>query len=133
MLTDVAKIVDGVENNHQAAWMNETPAVILNVQRQPGANTISVVKSIKRLLPQLQANLPASIGDHAHRSHHSIKASVADVEFELMLTIDLVVLVIFLFLRNLLRHHYSQRGGAVVARRHLRGHVRSDTAWITYR
>src|SRR6202043_2186426 len=61
MLTDVAKVVDDVENAKQAAWMNLTPAVILNVQRQPGANTISVVKSIKALLPQLEANLPASI------------------------------------------------------------------------
>ena len=59
MLTDVARVVDGVENNKQAAWMNLTPAVIVNVQRQPGANTISVVKSIKQLLPQLEANLPA--------------------------------------------------------------------------
>ena len=58
MLTDVAEVVDGVENNNQAAWMNQTPAVILNIQRQPGANTISVVKSIKKLLPQLEANLP---------------------------------------------------------------------------
>src|SRR6202048_4393412 len=61
MLTDVAKIVDGVENTTQAAWMNETPAVILNVQRQPGGNTISVVKSIKQLMPQLEANLPTGI------------------------------------------------------------------------
>ena len=61
LLNDVAQVVDGVENNKQAAWMNQTPAVILNVQRQPGANTISVVKSIKKLLPQLQANLPAAI------------------------------------------------------------------------
>ncbi|MGA2108963.1 MAG: efflux RND transporter permease subunit, partial [Syntrophorhabdales bacterium] len=61
MLTDVARIVNGVENNNQAAWMNQTPAVILNIQRQPGANTISVVKSIKRLIPQLKANLPAGI------------------------------------------------------------------------
>ena len=65
------KVVDGVENNKQAAWMNETPAVILNIQRQPGANTISVVKSIKAMLPQLEANLPASIGvTHADRSDH---------------------------------------------------------------
>ena len=61
MLTDVAKIVDGVENTNQAAWMNLTPAVILNVQRQPGANTISVVESIQKIMPQLEANLPAGI------------------------------------------------------------------------
>src|ERR1700735_5219173 len=102
MLTDVAQIVNGVENNYQAAWMNQTPAVILNVQRQPGANTISVVRSIKQLLPQLKANLPAGIQVTTLTDlTTAIKASVADVEFELMLTIGLVVLVIFLFLRSL--------------------------------
>ena len=102
MLTDVARIVNGVENNRQAAWMNLTPAVILNVQRQPGANTISVVKSIKKLMPQLQANLPAGIHVTVLTDLTvAIEASVADVEFELLLTIALVVLVIFLFLRSL--------------------------------
>jgi multidrug efflux pump len=102
MLTDVANIVNGVENNNQAAWMNETPAVILNVQRQPGANTISVVKSIKQLLPQLQANLPTGIQVTTLTDlTTAIEASVSDVEFELLLTIGLVVLVIFLFLRSL--------------------------------
>jgi multidrug efflux pump len=102
MLTDVAEIIDGVENNNQAAWMNQTPAVILNIQRQPGANTISVVKSIKRLLPQLETNLPASIQVTTLTDlTTSIQASVSDVEFELMLTIGLVVMVIFLFLRSL--------------------------------
>ena len=101
-LHDVANIVDGVENTKQAAWMNQTPAVILNVQRQPGANTISVVKSIQLLLPQLQANLPSGINVTTLTDLTTdIKASVADVEFELMLTIALVVMVIFLFLRNL--------------------------------
>src|SRR6202041_621120 len=102
MLTDVAKVVDGVENTTQAAWMNETPAVILNVQRQPGGNTISVVKSIKQLLPQLEANLPKGIEVTTLTDLTTpIQASVSDVEFELMLTVGLVVLVIFLFLRNL--------------------------------
>jgi multidrug efflux pump len=102
MLTDVARIVDGVENNTRAAWMNETPAVILNIQRQPGANTISVVKSIKRLIPQLEANLPAGIQVTTLTDlTTSIEASVSDVEFELLLTVGLVVLVIFLFLRSL--------------------------------
>ena len=101
MLTDVAKIVDGVENTKQAAWMNQTPAVILNVQRQPGANTISVVKSIKQLLPQLEANLPKGIQVTTLTDLTTgIKASISDVEFELLLTIALVVLVIFLFLRS---------------------------------
>jgi len=102
MLTDVAHIVDGVENTTQAAWMNQTPAIILNVQRQPGGNTISVVKSIKKLLPQLEANLPKAIQVTTLTDLTTpIQASVDDVEFELMLTIGLVVLVIFLFLRNL--------------------------------
>jgi multidrug efflux pump len=101
MLTDVAKIVDGIENNKQAAWMNQTPAVILNIQRQPGANTIKVVKAIKAVLPQLEVNLPASIQVMPLTDlTTSIDASVADVEFELMLTIALVVMIIFVFLRN---------------------------------
>jgi len=102
MLTDVASIVNGVENNNQAAWMNQTPAVILNVQRQPGANTISVVKSIKQLVPQLEANLPMGIQVTTLTDlTTAIQASVSDVEFELLLTVGLVVLVIFLFLRSL--------------------------------
>jgi multidrug efflux pump len=102
MLTDVAKIVDGVENSNLAAWMNKTPAVIVNVQRQPGGNTISVVKRIKALLPQLEANLPKGIDVTTLTDLTTpIQASVSDVEFELMLTIFLVVMVIFLFLRNL--------------------------------
>jgi multidrug efflux pump len=102
MLTDVAKVVDGVENAKQAAWMNETPAVILNIQRQPGANTIKVVKAIKAVLPQLEANLPTSIEVTPLTDlTTSIDASVADVEFELMLTVALVVMIIFVFLRNI--------------------------------
>ncbi|HEY1897603.1 MAG TPA: efflux RND transporter permease subunit [Terracidiphilus sp.] len=99
---DVANVVNGVENTRQAAWMNQTPAVILNIQRQPGANTITVVKRIQAILPQLEANLPASIKVTTMTDMTtSIQASVNDVEFELMLTIALVVMVIFLFLRNL--------------------------------
>ena len=102
VLKDVAQVVDGVENNNQAAWMNQAPAVILNIQRQPGANTISVVKSIKSVLPQLEINLPASIKvTQMTDLTVPIEASVADVEFELMLTVVLVVLVIFLFLRSI--------------------------------
>ena len=101
MLTDVAKVTDGIENKNQAAWMNETPAVILNIQRQPGANTINVVKAIKAILPQLEINLPASIKVTPLTDlTTAINASVGDVEFELMLTIALVVMVIFVFLRN---------------------------------
>jgi len=102
MLTDVANIVDGIENNSLAAWMNLTPAVIVNVQRQPGANTISVVRDIKQLMPQLEANLPSGIKVTTLTDlTTAIQASVSDVEFELMLTVVLVVLVIFLFLRSL--------------------------------
>ena len=102
MLSNVAQVVDGIENNKQAAWMNETPAVIVNIQRQPGANTISVVKAIKAILPQLEVNLPASIKVTPLTDlTTAINASVSDVEFELMLTVALVVMVIFLFLRNL--------------------------------
>ena len=101
MLTDVATIVDGVENTTQAAWMNQTPAIILNVQRQPGGNTITVVNSIKRLLPQLEANLPKGIDVTTLTDMTTpIQASVNDVEFELMLTVALVVMVMFLFLRS---------------------------------
>ncbi|MGC2160375.1 MAG: efflux RND transporter permease subunit [Silvibacterium sp.] len=102
LVKDVANVVNGVENSTQAAWMNQTPAVIVNIQRQPGANTINVVKSIKALMPQLQANLPASLKVTTMTDlTTAIQASVNDVEFELMLTVGLVVLVIFLFLRNL--------------------------------
>jgi multidrug efflux pump len=101
MLPDVAGIVNGVENNNQAAWMNQTPAVILNVQRQPGANTIRVVQSIKQLMPQLEANLPTGIQVTTLTDlTTAIEASVSDVKFELYLTIGLVVMVIFLFLRS---------------------------------
>jgi multidrug efflux pump len=100
-LTDLASVVDDVENIRQAAWMNETPAVIMNIQRQPGANIISVVDHIKLLLPQLTNTLPASVkvGILTDRTT-TIRASVTDVQFELLLTVGLVVMVMFLFLRN---------------------------------
>jgi len=101
-LTDVATVFDGTENTKQAAWANKTPAVILNIQRQPGANIIAVVDRIKTLLPQLQAALPASVKIEILTDRTTtIRASVQDVEFTLILTIGLVVMVIFLFLRNL--------------------------------
>ncbi|HKV47320.1 MAG TPA: efflux RND transporter permease subunit [Candidatus Acidoferrales bacterium] len=104
LLSDVAKVVgleEGVENERQAAWMNDTPAVIVNIQRQPGANIIQVVNSIQNLLPVLQQSLPASIHVSTLTDRTvTIRASVRDVEFELMLTVALVVMVIFLFLRN---------------------------------
>src|SRR6201982_204543 len=101
-LSDVANVIDGTENTHLAGWMNLTPAVIVNIQRQPGANIISVVDRIKKLLPQLQASLPSAVKVQILTDRTTtIRASVKDVEFELMLSIGLVVLVVFLFLRNL--------------------------------
>jgi multidrug efflux pump len=101
-LTDIATILDDTENTRQAAWMNQTPSVILNIQRQPGANIISVVDRIKKLLPQLTSSLPASIHVTILTDRTTtIRASVSDVQFELMLTVGLVVMVMFLFLRNI--------------------------------
>jgi multidrug efflux pump len=101
-LEDVATITDGAENNRQAAWMNTTPAVIVNIQRQPGANIIAVVDRIKALLPQLRVSIPAAVEITVLTDRTTtIRASVRDVQFELMLTVALVVMVIFLFLRNL--------------------------------
>ncbi|HEY0782206.1 MAG TPA: efflux RND transporter permease subunit, partial [Thermoanaerobaculia bacterium] len=100
-LSDVATVKDDAENVKQAAWMNQVPAVILNIQRQPGANIISVVDRVKTLLPQLRASLPAAVQVAILTDRTTtIRASVRDVEFELMLTIALVVMVIFLFLRT---------------------------------
>ena len=100
-LSDVAQVSDGAENAHLAAWANTTPAVILNVQRQPGANVIQVVDRIKRQLPLLQATLPGSVKVRLLTDRTvTIRASVADVQYELLLSVALVVMVIFLFLRN---------------------------------
>jgi len=101
-VADVANVSDGVENALQAAWANQNPAVLMNIQRQPGANIIGVVDRIKKLLPQLQAGLPASVQlDILTDRTGTIRASVEDVQFELMLTVGLVVMVIFLFLRSI--------------------------------
>ena len=100
-LSDVADIVEDAENVRLAAWMNEVPAVILNIQRQPGANVIEVVDRVKQLLPQLTASLPASVEVATLTDRTiTIRASVADVRFELLLAVALVVMVIFLFLRT---------------------------------
>jgi multidrug efflux pump len=102
MLSDVATVVDGAENVKQSAWMNNVPAVIVNIQRQPGANIIQVVDRIKALLPQLQTTLPPAVQLSVLTDRTvTIRASVKDVQFSLMLTVALVVMVIFLFLRNL--------------------------------
>jgi multidrug efflux pump len=101
MLNQVAHIVDGIENNSLSAWMNKTPAVIVNIQRQPGANIIQVVDRVKALLPRLRATIPTSIGIATLTDRTlTVRASVEDVEFELMVCIALVVMVIFVFLRN---------------------------------
>ena len=101
-MSDVANVVDGAENTMQAAWMNNIPAVIMNIQRQPGANIIGVVDRIEKLMPQLKASLPASVKITVLTDRTTtIRASVRDVQFTLILTIALVVMVIFLFLRNL--------------------------------
>ncbi len=100
-LSDLADTVDGAENMYLAAWADRTPGVILNIQRQPGANVIKVVDNIKALLPSLQASLPAAVKLSVLSDRTvTIRASVSDVQFELMLAIALVVMVIFLFLRN---------------------------------
>jgi multidrug efflux pump len=99
-LSDIADVIDGAENVRQAAWMNTAPAVSLNIQRQPGANVIEVVDRVKRLLPQMQATLPAAVQVTVLTDRTTtIRASVEDVQFELMLAVAPVVLVIFLFLR----------------------------------
>jgi len=101
-LSDVATVVQGAENDKLSSWANMTPAVLLNVQRQPGANVIQVVDSIKEILPQIVSGLPASVTVNILTDRtNTIRASVADVEFELMLAVVLVVLVIYLFLGSL--------------------------------
>ena len=100
-LTDVADVIDDAENVRLAAWANDKPALILNIQRQPGANVIEVVDRIKKLLPQLQATLPGAVDVVLLTDRTTtIRASVKDVQFELLLAVALVVMVIFLFLRN---------------------------------
>ncbi|BEV14628.1 MdtB/MuxB family multidrug efflux RND transporter permease subunit [Herbaspirillum sp. DW155] len=100
-VSDVADVIDGAENVRLGAWANQQPAVIVNIQRQPGANVIAVVDSIKKILPQLQASLPGAIDVHILTDRTTtIRASVADVKFELLLSVALVVMVIFVFLRN---------------------------------
>ncbi|HLQ38178.1 MAG TPA: MdtB/MuxB family multidrug efflux RND transporter permease subunit [Planctomycetota bacterium] len=101
-LGEVATVIEDAENQRLAAWMNEVPAIILNIQRQPGANVIEVVDRVKQLLPQLTGSLPAAV-DVAVLTDRTttIRASVEDVQFELLLAVALVVMVIFVFLRNL--------------------------------
>ena len=104
-ISDVADVIDGAENVRLAAWSvvggEQRPAVILNIQRQPGANVIATVDRIKKLLPQLQAALPSAIDVQILTDRTTtIRASIEDVRFELLLSVALVVMVIFVFLRN---------------------------------
>jgi multidrug efflux pump len=100
-VADVAVAVDAAENSRLAAWADRAPAVILNVQRQPGTNVIEVVNRVKALLPQLQSSLPAAVDVTLLTDRTvTIRASVRDVQFELLLAVALVVMVIYLFLRN---------------------------------
>ncbi len=100
-IRDVATVIDGAENTKLAAWVNDQRAIVLNIQRQPGTNIISVVDTVQGLLPQIEASLPEGIRVQVITDRTTtIRASVKDVEFELLLTTVLVVMVIFLFLRS---------------------------------
>ncbi|MBF0426841.1 MAG: efflux RND transporter permease subunit, partial [Magnetococcales bacterium] len=102
LLSAVADIEEGAENSRLAAWSGEEPAIILNIQRQPGANVIQVADRIKQLLPRLRASLPGNVSlVEAGDRTLTIRAAVRDIQFELLLAIALVVMVVFLFLRNL--------------------------------
>jgi multidrug efflux pump len=102
LLRDVGYAIDSIEDSEQAAWFQGTPAVLLDIQRQPGANTISVVEAVKAVLPKLQASLPASLKISVVTDRTiTIRAAIHDVQFTLVLTVALVVMVIFIFLRKL--------------------------------
>jgi len=123
---DIGKAIDGPENNRLAAWYNKKPAIILIIQRQPGANVIQTVDRVKAMLPVLQASIPPAIKvDVVSDRTATIRASVKDVQFTLLLSVALVVMVIFLFLRSFLGHGHSRRHRAAVADRHVRGAVRA--------
>jgi len=101
VLSDIANVIEGAENARLAAWMNDTPAIIVNVRKQPGANVIQVVDSVQKVLPSLMATLPASIETKVLTDRTTtIRASVHDTQFELLLAVGLVVAVIFIFLRS---------------------------------
>src|SRR4029077_17023287 len=101
-IRDIGKAIDGPENDLLAGWFNQNRAVLLGIQRQPGANVIATVDRIKALLPQLEASIPPSVKVSILSDRtQTTRASVSDVQFTLMLTVALVVMVIFLFLRNL--------------------------------
>src|SRR5471032_1061196 len=100
-LAQIASSTQGPENPRQAAWTNSTPSIVLNIQRQPGANVIDVVDRVQQLLPKLRASLPATLKVAVLTDRtQTIRASVTDVQYELGVAVILVVIVIFLFLRN---------------------------------
>ena len=101
-LNELGRVIDSVQNDKTASWFNGNRAIVLAIQRQPGTNTVEVVDSIKKLLPRLEEHIPAAVQiDTLYDRSVSIRASVDDVKFTLLLTIALVVMVIFLFLRNI--------------------------------
>ncbi len=123
-ISDVATVVDGVENTKLAAWVNADRAIVLNIQRQPGTNIISVVDTVQALLPQIKASLPQGIDVEVITDRTTtIRASVKDVEFELLLTIVLVVAGHLPVPAQRLRDDHSGRRRAAVAGRHVRRHV----------
>ncbi len=123
-LSDVAKVTDDVENTLQAAWMNETPAVIVNIQRQPGANIIQVVDRIKTLLPLLRQILPAAVHLTVLTDRTTtIRASVSDVDFELLLTVVLVDPGDFSVSAEHFSHDHSEHCGSPFADRNIRRDV----------
>ena len=125
-LSDMAETIDDAENVQQAAWMNNTPAVIVNIQRQPGANVIEVVDHIKALLPQLRGSLPPSVQVSILTDRTTtIRASVRDVEFELMLAVALVVHGNLPLSPQPLRDSHPECCRAPFPHRHLRRHVSS--------
>ncbi len=123
-LDEIANVVDGVENERQVAWVNDVRCVFLAINKQPGTNTVEVVENIKRLLPEFRREIPPAVQfATAFDASTSIRNSIRDVEFTLVLTVCVVVLVIFLFLRNLSATVDSRLRGAVLDCRHVRGDV----------
>ncbi len=124
MLKDVAEIIDGLENNKVGGWYNGRPAIIADIQRQPGANVIETVERIQREIPRLQRVFPADATlTVVHDATRTIRASVHDVQFTLVLSVGLVIMVVLMFLRTDSRHHHRRRGAAAVAGGDLRHHV----------
>ena len=123
-LDEVAHVYDGVENDKTASWQNGERCIYLSIQKQPGTNVVQVVDAIKALLPAIREQLPASVTlDVRSDRSITIRESVHDVKLTLLITVALVVLVIFLFLRNISATHHSQPGAAGLDRRHVRGDV----------